>query len=100
MSLFPELASPPPPPEPLSADRRRTQRNRELLQGGIHPATHRPLLAGWGYTCADCAHAEYHSRGARAHWKCRCHRLGLSHSSASDIRVSWPACALLRIDTP
>lgn len=81
-----------PGPEPLSADRRRTLANANLLASGVHPATRRPL-AGEG-TCGTCAHAGRWSNGNRAWWKCDLHRLGVSHSAASDIRVSWPACVL------
>ena len=80
------------PPEPkMSADRRRTIRNRALLAAGIHPATGRPLVDD-GRTCGDCPYSLRIDNGRRSWWKCRVHRLGPSHSAASDIRVSWPAC--------
>jgi hypothetical protein len=84
----------------LSADRRRTLVNRALLDQGRHPATGLRLLdAGWGYRCRDCAHAVRIDWHNRSFWKCLRHRLGLSHSAASDIRAGWPACTALRIDT-
>lgn len=78
----------------LSADARRTARQRDLLAAGVHPATGRPLLAGSEATCASCVHATAVHRGNTRAWKCEVHRLGMSHSAASDIRVSWPACEL------
>lgn len=101
---LPGMPEPAPTPEPLSADRRRTIANQRLLDAGIHPATHRPLLP-WPPdepefdvdrpTCAMCIHFRRYSGGhARAYNKCAKHRLGESHSAASDIRISWPACAL------
>jgi hypothetical protein len=84
---------------PPSADRRRTIRNQGLIARGVHPATGEPLLdPGWGLHCGDCAHAVHLRAGNRAFWKCEWHRLGLSASAASDIRVGWPACTLVRID--
>ena len=86
------------PAEAMSADRRRTAANNALLARGVHPAPRLPLLdARWGLTCGACAH-----HVTRAHdrvWhKCRRHRLGMSSSAASDIRVSWPACTAYRLD--
>lgn len=85
----------------LSPDARRTQRQQSRLDQGIHPASGYSLLdPEWGYRCRDCHHAIRIDIGSRRVWKCRLHRLGLSHSAASDIRVSWPACTLFRLDTP
>ncbi len=75
----------------LSADQARTQENRDLLECGVHPATRAPL-AGKDRTCGGCAHAQRVSAGNWSGWKCDLHRLGMSHSAASDIRVGWPAC--------
>jgi hypothetical protein len=86
-------------PESLSADRRRTQQQQVSIANGRHPATRQPLLdPEWGYRCRDCTHAVRITPGNRSWWKCRRHRLGMSCSAASDIRVSWPACVLLKID--
>lgn len=82
----------------LSRDARRTHQQRVSLANGRHPATRRRVLDGWGFRCRDCVHAVRISNGHRGWWKCRRHRLGLSHSAESDIRISWPACDLLRID--
>lgn len=89
MSLFdpgPAL----PAPEPMSAGRRRTVRQRLLLAQGINPGSRRPF-AGNGETCGTCANlkAEGHNR---TYYKC-----GLFLSTAgpgTDIRLSWPACKL------
>jgi hypothetical protein len=77
----------------LSADRRRTLANEALFAVGVHPATRRPLILV-GATCETCVHSSREHGGARSYWKCAKHRLGMSRSSASDIRKSWPACAL------
>ena len=81
------------PDEPLSADRRRKIRNDALIAGGIHPATRHTIATGELRTCRDCAHA-INVHVARSYWKCERHRLGMSASAASDIRLSWPACSL------
>jgi hypothetical protein len=77
-----------------SPDQRRTQRQKAQLAAGVHPATRRTLLAVAGSTCGTCVHALQVMPGNRRHWKCEKHYLGPSHSAASDIRVSWPACQL------
>lgn len=84
------------PPErladpPVSADRRRTIRNRSMLAAGVHPATRRPIT-GDGRTCGDCRHSYRVDHRDRQWWKCELHRLGPSRCASSDIRVSWPAC--------
>lgn len=70
---------------------RRTKRNAALLARGTHPATRLRVRPELG-TCGACAHAQRQSVGNSRFWKCRKHRLGMSGSEASDIRVSWPAC--------
>lgn len=68
---------------------------RNLLAAGIHPATRAALFIGTGETCEQCASfVAYDFRHNRRLFKCRQHRLGVSRSEASDIRKSWPACAL------
>ncbi len=80
----------------LSSDAARTKRQREQLAAGVHPATGMRLLAADQPppTCGACANAVRVEAGNRRVWKCRRHDLGMSHSAASDIRVSWPACTL------
>lgn len=78
----------------LSADAARTKANRERLGVGVHPATDHVLLVGCSETCGTCAHHHaYRQRPGKVWHKCDLHRLGQSHSAASDIRVSWPACS-------
>ena len=77
----------------LSAGARRTRRQHELLAAGVHPATGKRIVAELG-TCAHCAHLRKVTPGNRTVYKCPHHRLGCSHSEASDMRVSWPACEL------
>lgn len=87
------------PPAEASATVKLTERNRRSLANGRHPATgHRLLDPEWGWTCRDCRHAVHVEGGNRRYWKCARHRLGMSRSATSDIRVSWPACTLLTID--
>jgi len=86
-TLFPV----PDPPPVLSAGQKLTKRNNDLIARGKHPATLLPLL-GSADTCGDCAHHHHYQYRAGAHHKCDQHRLGESHSAASDVRVGWPAC--------
>ena len=82
-------------PDDASPTVRRTARRRLLLEAGVHPATGLRLFpAVFGNTCGGCVHAVKVQHGARAYWKCNESRLGLSHSAASDIRTSWPACEM------
>lgn len=77
--------------EHLSVTARRTATNNALIARGIHPATHRPITDQ--ATCNTCSH-HIVARHAKTYHKCAKHRLGPSHSEASDIRVSWPSCEL------
>ena len=80
------------PVENPSAGQRLTIRNKAAIAAGWHPATGRALLAV--ETCGTCAYHHYYRWHTRSYHKCDQHRLGESHSEASDIRVSWPACVL------
>lgn len=95
MSLFDvdpfTLPDAPTPGERVSADRRLTIVNNGLLAARIHPATRVPL-ADNGETCGTCAHHQHLGHHDRSWHKCDVHRLGMSHSAASDVRVGWPAC--------
>jgi hypothetical protein len=81
--------TPTPPPEKISADRRRTARQRALIAAGIHPLMGGPTHPDQG-TCGTCAHRihiEWHNRT----WpKCDLHEL--THGAGSDCRSWWPAC--------
>lgn len=97
----PQLHRQGPPPEKEGRDARRTRTQKETLAMGVHPATRARLLsAEWGYTCGDCAHVRAAPLSRRTVFKCQLHRLGPSHSEASDIRLWWPACTRFRIDQP
>lgn len=89
-TLF-DVPGPPrsPPSKPLSADRRRTLRQKQSLTNGRHPATGLKLLDG--HTCGECTHHVV-IEGQRRWHKCEASSLGRSASAASDIRVGWPAC--------
>ncbi len=87
------------PDGPLSADRKRTRRRQALLDQGIHPTTRRPLLTfhrddtvDGTETCGDCAHHFSHTRNKTYH-KCAKTPGGPTRGAASDVRLSWPACA-------
>jgi hypothetical protein len=104
-----------PPAEQLSADRRRTQRQRELLHAGLHPltaalGTHIPLHpnaapadnrdAG-GHRCGTCRHRQHTYGHATNYPKCavgaepgqHCYRWPRYSSGAgTDVRAWWPAC--------
>lgn len=67
-----------------------TERNRALLEQGLHPVTKTAARPELG-TCGDCAHHTVNHASRRYH-KCLLHPLGPSRSEASDIRVGWPAC--------
>ncbi len=87
-------ADPPPPGPVLSADRRRTIRQRRSIELGTHPVTRRPLLdPEWGFRCGDCTHLVRVDLG-RTYIKCDRNHTG---GAATDVRVSWPACTGLRI---
>lgn len=76
--------------EGLSRDQRRTKRNAAMLELGVHPATRQPTIEG--NTCGECLHHKAHEHNGKRFHKCGLHRLGMSASAESDIRVSWPAC--------
>lgn len=78
------------PVEVLSADQRRTQRARVAIANGRHPANGLPIDTD--HRCADCDHLKRYRHSSRNYLKCAYHRLGESHSAASDMRASWPAC--------
>lgn len=98
LSLFEvdSLAVPTVEKEKLSATRRLTIRNENLLARGIHPASGFPLLVtdAKPAKCRTCLFKRYVNAGANSYNKCEKHRLGMSRSNASDIRVSWCACTL------
>jgi hypothetical protein len=97
-TLFDTSPLPTEQPVELSRGQKLTARNRALLDQGRHPATRLPLLdPAWEFTCGGCDHHVVIHHHTRTYHKCARHRLGISASEASDIRVSWPACTLYRI---
>ena len=79
-SLFPDLQSVelPPPPEPVSADRRRTMRQKADIARGRHPLTGLALIGG-DATCGRCAHRFLVH--ANRTWP-KCDVFGASHGSS------------------
>jgi hypothetical protein len=93
-SLFPDLVPAVlPEPEALSADRRRTLRQRADIAAGRHPLRVGRLAGeghpGSGHRCGDCAHRHPQRRGAGTYPKCDLNDTG---SAATDCRAWWPAC--------
>lgn len=87
MTLWTDI-DPPPDVSGLSADRKRTIRNRYLLENNTHPTTKLPLL-GNGETCGSCDH-HFIRRLSRIYHKCE--MVEATGGPASDVRVGWPAC--------
>lgn len=84
--LFPDLVV---APEEVSADRRRTLRQRRLVDMGVHPLTRDRACPQLG-TCGDCAHRVLEGHRDRSYPKCE---LGpRSSGPATDVRRWWPAC--------
>jgi hypothetical protein len=75
---------------PLSADRRRTARQRQLVADGWHPLTRDRARPDLG-TCGDCVHRQAGGRAGRSFPKCD---LGpVSKGPGTDVRAHWPACS-------
>lgn len=91
-TLFPELENVAVEPvENLSADRRRTLRQRQQVEAGIHPLTGLRTYPDLG-TCGDCRFRmvlDYHSR---AYPKCTFDEARMTHGAGTDCRAWWPAC--------
>lgn len=81
-------------PDTLSDQRRRTLRQRQRIERGLHPLANGPINAS-GETCGSCAHCVGH-RQAQSWYKCA---LIGGHSNATDIRLSWPACSAWKAKT-
>lgn len=97
VEMFPDLV-PIELPEPeqvekLSADRKRTLRQRRDVERGIHPFTRYRVHEDPDRKCGNCYFRDvlpYHRRG---YPKClRADGVFVSHSAASDIRAWWPGC--------
>lgn len=79
-----------PVPVVISAGRRRTLRAAALLAEGKHPANGLPINRD--HRCGQCVHLVANPRNTKTFHKCPHHRYGTSHSEASDMRTTWPAC--------
>lgn len=96
IDMFPDLPAPTAvEPEPsLSADRRRTLRQKQAIENGRHPLSNLSpglrLLAGSEETCGSCAHRVLVGHHTRSYPKCV--RISTSHGASSDCRAWWPAC--------
>lgn len=100
-TLFPDLEPPAPVPvEKLSADRRRTRRQKEAIARGVHPVTRLPLHSDPAAKCGTCALRSAFGHGARSYQKCTLDAPDgniyagpfVSSSAATDIRAWWPGC--------
>lgn len=79
------------PAPALSAQRRRTLRQHDLVARGIHPLAltyARPELG----TCGDCIFRQLQHGGVRLYPKCTRYPERTSHSASTDCRAWWPAC--------
>lgn len=86
------------PPEPLSPDRRRTQRQAEAIATGVHPLSsplqkYLPLHTDSERKCGNCAFRKLLGGYLRTYPKCVVDGpTRISHGAATDIRAWWPAC--------
>ena len=75
-------------PEPIPAEKlSHKERNDQLIDNGIHPRTHLPIL-GNGKTCGDCKMLWQKFAGAGSWWKCSMPGRG----DGPDMTKRWPAC--------
>lgn len=92
----------PPPSEDLSADQRRTRRQHQQVQAGVHPLTGGPLhpLASRHrdpaspkqdpFTCGSCW---YRVLSPHGYPKCTAgDGQRVTAGAATDVRAWWPAC--------
>jgi len=70
----------------MSSDKRRTFRQKQMIERGRHPATKIPLRAEPGETCGSCANFRRHGK----YFKCGL--VLLTGGPGTDIRSGWPAC--------
>jgi hypothetical protein len=110
-SLFPDLVpvigpstgATPEPVEKLSADRRRTLRQRADIGRGRHPLTGSRLHPDEDARCGNCRFRAVVPWHSRSYPKCFYEPAGwdvermkgwprVTHSAASDVRAWWPGC--------
>lgn len=87
VELFPEPSE---RPEKLSADRRRTQRQRDDVARGVHPLMGGALATDPEAKCGNCVHRQVFGHHDRSFPKCDL--TSMSHCAASDCRAWWPGC--------
>lgn len=76
------------PTEKLSAQRKRTRRQRLLIDNGVHPLNGLPLHPS--EKCGGCTHLISAFGGSRDYLKCA---LGpRTNGPGTDVRKWWPAC--------
>lgn len=78
----------------LSADRRRTARQKRLIEQGIHPLAQTVTVPEKG-TCGDCVHRVAFGHNSRSYPKCTlpsARPARMTHGAATDCRAWWPAC--------
>lgn len=89
--------------EPLSADRRRTLRQRTDITNGRHPLAGAPLHAqapsdaasgdrSRPFTCGTCAHRVTQRSPHMANAYPKCSIGPITGGPATDVRAWWPAC--------
>ena len=83
--------------EGLSADRRRTRRQAEVIQGGSHPLSiplgrHLALHKEEGRTCGNCRFRELWTYHNSTYPKCARDGMPVNHSTSTDVRRGWPGC--------
>lgn len=103
-ALFDMPTAAPEPVEKLSADRRRTIRQRQAIANGVHPLAsplgiHLLIHADETRTCGSCAFRHNGNPGnGRSYPKClwRPGDTGgyprVTGGAATDVRAWWPAC--------
>ncbi len=82
-------AAPEPGPD-LSADQRRTLRQKADVERGRHPLRRQSCTFPDAGTCGECAYRvvlRYHGRSYA-----KCEQAEMTHGAASDCRAWWPAC--------
>lgn len=77
-------------PPGLSADRKRTLRQRADVARGVHPLVGGPLTTIPEARCGNCTHLFTVQHHDRRYLKCTVR--GDSSSAASDARRWWPGC--------
>jgi hypothetical protein len=86
----PVVLPPPEPVENLSADRRRTIRQKADVVRGVHPLMKTRVRPELG-TCGGCVHRLLTYTNGNRKWP-KCEIAGITHGAGSDCRSWWPAC--------